>query len=545
MRALLPPPTPPGVTVPRRERHDDRVTDGHRSAVGAIQAQPQAGRVVCGLFGEPLLRPLVVACAAGAAADALFTLSLAGSLFFSVSAEAARSRVLVYLLMTLAPFAVVGPFVGPLVDRLPGGQRLLLAGSCAARAAVSLLIARHLSTLFFFPEAFAVLVLGKSGSIAKSVLVPWLVADENHLVAANAQLSRMTTLVGGLTFALGAGLLKVSSAPVLLIAAAVAYLVAAGLAVRIPRVAVTPPDPVVEEVELRGDALRLAANAMSVVRATVGFLAFLLAFNLRSKGEPPWVYGLVIAVSGAGGFIGTFVAVLARRRLREEALLAVAMAVPGGLAVLGSIQYHRSSAVLAAFAVGMGANIGHHAFDSITQRLAPDAEKGRAFARFETQFQLAWVVGALVPVLVRMSLPIGLASLGLVLCGAAVLYGTGARAVHHHEVVVRARLEPAQGNLPASMLTLASALHGQGAQRLAVLTAVGAVAAARASAGEPPADPQGRLHQLWREAATGTGDLPEGAADEAITLAGEAVHDLRPGSLRNPRGTSPTEPVID
>jgi hypothetical protein len=199
--------------------------------------------------------------------------------------------------------------------------------------------------------------------------------------------------------------------------------------------------------------------------------------------------------------------------------------------------------MLAAFAVGMGANVGHHAFDSITQRLAPDAEKGRAFARFETQFQLAWVIGALIPVLVGMSSAIGLASLGLVLCGAAVLYGTGAKAVHHHEVVVRARLEPAQGNLPASMLTLAGALHVEGAERLAVLTAVNAVGVARAAAGHvtvAPAEASGRLEELWRQAATGTGDLPEGAADEAIELAGEAVRKIYPG-LATPTQSRATE----
>jgi hypothetical protein len=506
-------------------------------------AERQSGRLVEVFFGAPKLRPLVLAYMASAAADALFTLSMAGSLFFSVSADAARSRVLVYLLLTLAPFAVVGTFVGPLVDRLPGGQRLLLTASCIGRAVVSLLIAKHLTTLFFFPEAFAVLVLGKSSSVVKSVLVPWLVADESRLVAANAQLSRMTTIAGGLTFALGAGLLTLTSAPVLLAVASSAYLGAAALSWRIPRVEVTAPDPVVEEVELRGDALRLAANAMSVVRATVGFLAFLLAFNLKAEGESTWVYGLVIALSGAGAFFGTFVAGVARRRLREEPLLAVAMAVPGALAVLGSIQYHRSSAMLAAFAVGMGANVGHHAFDSITQRLAPDAEKGRAFARFETQFQLAWVIGALIPVLVGMSSAIGLASLGLVLCGAAVLYGTGAKAVHHHEVVVRARLEPAQGNLPASMLTLAGALHVEGAERLAVLTAVNAVGVARAAAGHvtvAPAEASGRLEELWRQAATGTGDLPEGAAEEAIELAGEAVREIYPG-LATPTQSRATE----
>src|ERR1700679_4321828 len=51
------------------------------------------------------------------AGDTLVTVSLAGSLFFSVSPTEAKSRVLLYLLLTIAPFAVVSPLLGPLIDK--------------------------------------------------------------------------------------------------------------------------------------------------------------------------------------------------------------------------------------------------------------------------------------------------------------------------------------------------------------------------------------------------------------------------------------------
>ena len=47
----------------------------------------------------------------------------------------------------------------------------------------------------------------------------------------------------------------------------------------------------------------------------------------------------------------------------------------------------------------MSGAIGKLAFDSIVQRNAPDANQGRAFAQFETKFQLAWVMAGIVPVL--------------------------------------------------------------------------------------------------------------------------------------------------
>jgi hypothetical protein len=44
------------------------------------------------------------------------------------------------------------------------------------------------------------------------------------------------------------------------------------------------------------------------------------------------------------------------------------------------------------------------AFDAIVQRESPDADRSRLFARFESIFQLVWVVGALFPTLIAISL---------------------------------------------------------------------------------------------------------------------------------------------
>ena len=57
-----------------------------------------------------------------AAGDALFTIALAGSLFFNLDPDAARPKVALYLLLTIAPFAIVGPLIGPMIDRLRGGR---------------------------------------------------------------------------------------------------------------------------------------------------------------------------------------------------------------------------------------------------------------------------------------------------------------------------------------------------------------------------------------------------------------------------------------
>jgi hypothetical protein len=71
---------------------------------------------------------LALAHAVGMAGDVFVTVSLAGSLFFDVGVGAARPKVLLYLLLTMAPFAVVAPVLGPFLDRTRGGRRLMVAG---------------------------------------------------------------------------------------------------------------------------------------------------------------------------------------------------------------------------------------------------------------------------------------------------------------------------------------------------------------------------------------------------------------------------------
>ena len=55
------------------------------------------------------------------AGDALIALALAGSLFFDIDPNAARWKVALYLALTMAPFAVVAPLIGPALDRLGAG----------------------------------------------------------------------------------------------------------------------------------------------------------------------------------------------------------------------------------------------------------------------------------------------------------------------------------------------------------------------------------------------------------------------------------------
>src|SRR5690242_17043980 len=74
--------------------------------------------------------------AASTMADAMVTAALAGSLFFSVPAGDARGPVLRYLVITMLPFAVLSPLIGPAIDRMKGGHRFMVIACCISRAVV-------------------------------------------------------------------------------------------------------------------------------------------------------------------------------------------------------------------------------------------------------------------------------------------------------------------------------------------------------------------------------------------------------------------------
>ncbi len=71
----------------------------------------------------PAFRQLAVSWSANVAGDTLVAVGLAGTLFFSVPSSEARGSVALYLLLTIAPFAVVVPVLGGVFSRFKGIYR--------------------------------------------------------------------------------------------------------------------------------------------------------------------------------------------------------------------------------------------------------------------------------------------------------------------------------------------------------------------------------------------------------------------------------------
>jgi hypothetical protein len=397
-------------------------------------------------FAEPTpFARLVYTMAAGACGDACILVSMAGSIFFSSPTSAARGKVLLFLLITMTPFAIIAPVLGPALDRMKGGRRLFLISAAAGRAVLCVFLAMYISKpapegLLVYPLAFVVLVLQKGSSIAKSALVPALVKDAGELVTANSRLA-LINAVGAFVGAAPAFVVyKLFGADWSLRYGAVVFVVATILAIQIPRT--RQREPVDEHLqklerdEMHTPSILLGASAMAVLRASVGFLAFFAAFSL--KGDLV-ALGIAGAAAYAGNFGGVLIAPALRRSVREEVILASSLVLPATFTLLGAFVAGSTGFVLAALAIGIGAAAGRLGFDSLLQRDGPDAVRGRAFAKFETRFQLVWVVGGVIAI-IPFAKQMGLFLLALVLGFAAISYVAALRAARGRQM--RSKLLP-------------------------------------------------------------------------------------------------------
>ena len=370
---------------------------------------------------------LARAHAIAVAGDTLVTIALADTLFLSIPTGEARGKVFLYLALTMAPFAIVAPLVGPALDRAAGGRRWMVIGSSLLRAFICLLMIRDVDSLFLFPEAFALLVLAKSYHVAKSALVPTTVRSDEELVEANSKLSLISGFVGFVAAVPGGILVSLGGSEWVLGLATIVFGIGIAVGWRIPKTQVADePETREAKAELRSTGILLAASAMALLRGVVGCLTFLLAFALRTSDSPTWHFGVVLALSAVGGVTGAALAPILRQHATEERIITVLLGVVavGGLvaAFVGDLV---GSALIAAI-VGVSAASAKQAFDAIVQRDAPDANRGRSFARFETRFQLIWVAGAVLGI-IPMPLWLGFLGITAVCVFGAVSYIAGAR----------------------------------------------------------------------------------------------------------------------
>jgi hypothetical protein len=192
--------------------------------------------------GRTGLASLIELSAAGAAGDAFVTIALAGTLFFSASLDQARGKIALTLLITMAPFAVLAPIIGPMLDRAQQGRRYLLAGTLMARGLLCwgmVDAVLHNDVVELLPAAFGVLVLQKAYAVTRASVTPRLLPQEITLVTANSR-TGMASLIAssvaglaalGIEYVAGGG---ANGAAWALRVGTVVYIAATALSFRVP-----------------------------------------------------------------------------------------------------------------------------------------------------------------------------------------------------------------------------------------------------------------------------------------------------------------------
>lgn len=341
---------------------------------------------------------------ANAAADAFVTVALASTLFFAVPTGEARGRVALYLLTTIAPFAVVAPLIGPALDRFGRARRAAMGVALVVRAVLAWMTAGHVGGITLYPLALGLLVFSKGFSVARSAVIPRVLPPGGNLVAVNSRLQLASTIGTVLAVPIAAGLSHELGYRSVLRVAALGYLLTILLVQRLPAHVDSPRSA--RERGASGLAaavgvpwlhrflgnLPAALRGVLPLRALVGFLTLFLAFYLRSTNRGTSSLAVLAAVVGVCNALGLILGGAASRR-RPEALIVVAQLLALGSCVAAAIFFSFYGALALAGLATLAAVMAKLALDAVIQRDIAEDTRASAFGKSETAVQLAWVIG--------------------------------------------------------------------------------------------------------------------------------------------------------
>ena len=435
-------------------------TAGHYAVSQARRAARAEGA------GDSGLSRLIELHAFNAAGDAAVAISLAGTLFFQVPTGEARGQVALFLGLTMLPFAIVAPLIGPFLDRFSHGRRWAVGATMATRAFLCWVLATAVLTesAWLFPAALGVLVASKAYGVTRAAAVPRLLPPDLTLVKANARVS--------LAGVVGAGI----SAPLAVLAstfgsewslryAFVVFVLATIWAIRLPDkvdasqgegelVLTGPVTPVSTATTGMASAptsaragrrprTRIPSAVAFALRANCGprwlsgfltmFMAFLLRDNPIGDWRPEVLLGLVIGAAGLGNTLGIAIGSLLQR-LNPALTVALALLADAVVAVVAALFYGLPTLVLLGLTAGLAQSLAKLSLDSTIQRDVPGRIQASAFARSDTTLQLAWVIGGFVGIAMPLNPQLGLGIAGGLLAAWATYVllsrppGTGASA---------------------------------------------------------------------------------------------------------------------
>jgi MFS family permease len=363
------------------------------------------------------------------ASDAAMAVALANTLFFAAaSADSSKGKIALYLLITVAPFALVAPVIGPALDRIQRGRRLAMCVASAGQALMCLVMATNFDTWLLYPAALGKMVLSKSFTVLKAAITPRVLPPDVTLSKTNARLT-VFGLAAGLAFgAVAAGLLQLFGSPGALWFTAVICVIGAAQGMRIPAwVEVTegevPATLSATQVKTKrqpmGQHVVVSLWANGTIKVLTGFLMMFSAFAVRAETEGKPIQqllllGLIAGAAGIGSFggnaIGTRLHVTRPEQMVLSCLIASLCAT-----VVATIMPGIGTMTVVSLIASTAAALAKNSLDAVIQDDLPEASRASAFGRSETVLQLGWVFGGALGVLLPATFWIGFLVISLIL----------------------------------------------------------------------------------------------------------------------------------
>jgi hypothetical protein len=380
------------------------------------------------LLRLPRFRRLFAVRLVSQAGDGMFQVGLASLLFFSPERAGTAAGVAGAFAIMLAPFTLVGPFAGVLLDRWR--RRQVLAVGNAVRVVVTATMATVMLTVGLDGGGEAtVIVLGLVALSVNRFLLAALsaglprVVDGPLLLTANALTPTLGAgalfVGGGIGFVLGLGIppggLHDAAA---LVCASVVFGLAALLTLRLGRDELGPDhpsrEPLVAEVAAVAHGLADGARYL-VARRTPGqgllvmaahrFLygvvfiaAILISRNLLAAPGDTSAglanFAMVIAMTGIGGAAAVLVTPVFSRRTGPQGWIVWMLLLAAASQLLLATVPSRTVVLVGAGLLGLAAQSAKIAVDTIVQRDTHDDYRGRAFAFYDVLYNAAFVGAA-------------------------------------------------------------------------------------------------------------------------------------------------------
>jgi MFS family permease len=436
-----PPPghVPPGGPPPRTAAQSAlRVARaGAKGARGFARGTARAGRATFRVArrashaegaGASGLSRLIELHAFNAAGDTAVAISLAGTLFFQVPSGEARGQVALFLALTMLPFAIVAPLIGPFLDRFSHGRRWAIGSTMAIRAFLCWVLATAVVTesKWLFPAALGVLVSSKAYGVTKAAAAPRLVPPGVTLVKGNARIS-LAGVVGAAVSAPLAALAASFGSEWSLRYGFLVFVLATILTILLPskvdssqgevRLELMPGPTARANPQRQG--MRIPGSVAFALRANCGprwlsgFLTMFMAFLLRDnpiegwEDKPELLLGVVIGAAGLGNTLGIALASLLKR-LNPAVTVVIALVADAVLVLVAALFYGLLPLVALGLCAGLSQSLAKLSLDSTIQRDVQERVQTSAFARSDTMLQLAWVVGGFVGIAMPLMPRLGL-----------------------------------------------------------------------------------------------------------------------------------------